>query len=84
MDSPEDVICLFVSTSSFPPAFDHPSIIAEDFKVFSRCADCDESADKKLEANSFCPSNVAASSLLAWDKAPRMPPSCNDDADPDA
>ena len=75
MDSPENVVCFFVMTSSFPPAFDHSPIVPKYFEVFSRRADCDEIVDKKLEANSFCPSNVLPLSFPPREEAPSSPSS---------
>ena len=84
MDLSEDVICFLILTSSLPPTFDNPSIVSKDLEMFSGCADFDESVDKKLKANSFCPSNVSPSFLPSGDKLPCTPPSINNDADSDS
>jgi len=81
MDSSEDEICVFVAASTFPPAFNNSLIVAKYSEVFSGAAERGESADKKLEANSFCPSNVLAFRFPPRDEAPCPPPSGNDDPD---
>ena len=81
MDAAEYFVGFPISTPSFPPAFDDPSIVTEDPEVLAWVTDGAESASKKLEANGFCPSDVSSVDLPTWDETPGPPLAANNNAD---
>ena len=81
MDTLEDGIDGFVPAPPFPPTFDDTAVVAVDLVAAAVIADCEQSADKKFEADGFSPSNISTFLIPARDETPGLPPSLDDDAD---
>ena len=61
VDSAEYSICGWIFASEVPPAFDDPLVITVDLKVPANISKPNDRPDEKLEAESFCPTNVSLS-----------------------
>jgi hypothetical protein len=81
VDAAEHFVGLPIPAPSFPPALDDSSIVSEDPEVLPWLTGRAESASKKLEANSFCPSDVSSVCLPSWDETPGPPLAANNNAD---
>jgi hypothetical protein len=57
----EDIIDLLVLTPTIPPSFNDSFVVTMDGEVSVTLVSATEEADKTLEANSFCPSDVSFS-----------------------
>ena len=80
VDMLEDGVDGFVPAPAFPPTFNNAAVVTVDLVTAAMVADCKQSADKKLEADSFSPSDISAFLVPARDEMPGLPPLLNDNA----
>ena len=81
MDAAEDLVGFPIPAPPFPPTFNHSEVVSKDSEVLGGLACGTESASKKFEANSFCPSDIPALGLPSWDETPSSPFAADNNAD---
>ena len=78
MDLPQDDVCLFIATPSFPPPSNDAPGVTKEPEVLARLTSCDDRTYEEFKADCFNPPNVPSLSFPTWDEPPSSSMACND------
>ena len=76
----EGVVCWFVSAAAFAPSLNDSLVVSEYLEMNIGGAGMEDGKNEEFESNTFCPSDVAVSSVPVWTEYPSTPSAIEENA----